>query len=73
MVFFKKIKVIDLKKEIQGFSLKAVGIIIVITAIVTSITTGIIIYNNNKENLVLSTTPDDLIYIIYTDPCLNHL
>ena len=24
------------------------------------------IYNNNKENLVLSTTPDDLIYIIYT-------
>ncbi len=37
-----------LKKEPVGFSLKAVGIIIVITAIVTSLTTGIIIYNNNK-------------------------
>ena len=59
MVFFKKVKVIDLKKEIQGFSLKAVGIIIVITAIVTSITTGIIIYNNNKVILGGANWKDD--------------
>ena len=39
---------INLKKVFQGFSLKKVSIIIVITAIVTSLTTGIIIYNNNK-------------------------
>lgn len=39
---------INLKKVFQGFSLKTVSIIIVITAIVTSLTTGIIIYNNNK-------------------------
>ena len=50
---------IDLKKEIQGFSLKAVGIIIVITAIVTSITTGIIIYNNNKVILGGANWKDD--------------
>ena len=37
-----------MKKVFQGFSLKTVSIIIVITAIVTSLTTGIIIYNNNK-------------------------
>lgn len=37
-----------MKKVFQGFSLKKVSIIIVITAIVTSLTTGIIIYNNNK-------------------------
>ena len=37
-----------MKKNIQGFSLKSVGIIIVVTAIVTSLTTGLIIYNNNK-------------------------
>lgn len=37
-----------MKKESVGFSLKSVGIIIVITAIITSLTTGIIIYNNNK-------------------------
>ena len=41
-------KVIDLKKVFQGFTLKTVSIIIIITAIVTSLTTGIIIYNNNK-------------------------
>ena len=39
---------INKKKVFQGFSLKTVSIIIVITAIVTSLTTGIIIYNNNK-------------------------
>ncbi len=39
---------IDLKKVFQGFTLKTVSIIIIITAIVTSLTTGIIIYNNNK-------------------------
>ena len=37
-----------MKKVFQGFSLKTVSIIIVITAIVTSLTTEIIIYNNNK-------------------------
>ena len=37
-----------MKKVFQGFSLKKVSIIIVITAIVTSLTTGIIIYNKNK-------------------------
>ena len=40
-----------MKKVFQGFSLKKVSIIIVITAIVTSLTTGIIIYNNNKVAL----------------------
>lgn len=37
-----------MKKVFQGFTLKTVSIIIIITAIVTSLTTGIIIYNNNK-------------------------
>ena len=37
-----------MKKQTQGFSLKSVTIIIVITALVTSLTTGLIIYNNNK-------------------------
>ena len=33
-----------------GFSLKEICVIIIITAITTSLTTGIIIYNNNKLN-----------------------
>ncbi len=38
----------------KGFSLRWVSIIIVITAVVTSLTTGVIIYNNSK--IVLGTT-----------------
>ena len=38
----------------RGFELKKVCIIIVITAIVTSLTTGLIIYNNSK--IVLGST-----------------
>ena len=35
-------------KSRKGFSLKSVAIIIIITAIITSLTTGLIIYNNSK-------------------------
>ena len=40
-----------MKKETIGFSLRFVSIIIVITAVITSLTTGVIIYNNNKAIL----------------------
>ena len=40
-----------MKKETIGFSLRFVNIIIVITAVITSLTTGVIIYNNNKAIL----------------------
>lgn len=35
-------------KSRKGFSLKSVAIIIIVTAIITSLTTGLIIYNNSK-------------------------
>lgn len=38
----------DLKESIKGFNLKEVILIIVATALVTSLTTGLIIYNQNK-------------------------
>lgn len=40
-----------MKKETVGFSLRSVSIIIIITAIITSLTTGVIIYNNNRAIL----------------------
>ena len=40
-----------MKKQTQGFSLKSVTIIIVITALVTSLTTGLIIYNLDKSEI----------------------
>ena len=40
-----------MKKETVGFSLRSVSIIITITAIITSLTTGVIIYNNNRAIL----------------------
>ena len=35
-------------KSRKGFSLKSVAIIVIVTAIITSLTTGLIIYNNSK-------------------------
>ena len=40
-----------MKKETVGFSLRSVSIIIIITAIITNLTTGVIIYNNNRAIL----------------------
>lgn len=41
-------KMNDLKETAKGYNLKEVIVIIIITALVTSLTTGIILYNQNK-------------------------
>ena len=48
-----------MKEPLKGFPLKWVCIIIFITAIVTSLTTGVIIYNNSKIILGSSSIKDD--------------
>ena len=47
------------EKNTSGFPLRWVCIIILITAIVTSLTTGVIIYNNSKIVLGASSLKDD--------------
>lgn len=46
-------------KAKKGFSLKSVVLIIVVTSIITSITTGLIIYNNSKLVLGSASLNDD--------------
>ncbi len=46
-------------KAKKGFSLKSVALIIIVTSIITSITTGLIIYNNSKLVLGSASLNDD--------------
>ena len=48
-----------MKKETNGFTIKWVIAIIFVTAVVTSITTGVILYNNNKIILGGANIKDD--------------